>query len=214
LQPEVIALGIDTSTPYCGLSIVSGKDILVEINEYIGKKHAENLMLLTHKALDLAKLKFTDLNAIGVGVGPGNFTGIRISVAAVRGLSLALKIPAFGILRYEAFCLNQTTDTLCSINGPNDQIYLVEYRNKKFGSCNLYKLNNLPKSNLRHIIGDQSDPISEKLNATALKPIYLPATAIAQIALEMPNHKSPPKPFYPNIKFDPVKRNFNTLPKS
>ena len=56
--------------------------------------------------------------------------------------------------------------------------------------------------------------ISEKLNATVLKPIYLPATAIAQIALDMPNHKSPPKPFYPNIKFDPMKRNFNTLPKS
>ena len=43
--------------------------------------------------------------AIGVGVGPGNFTGIRIAVAAARGLALALDIPAIGVTGFEAIGL-------------------------------------------------------------------------------------------------------------
>ena len=75
MQPKLISLGLDTSTSHCGISIVSGADTLIEINENIGKKHAETLMVLTQRALDTAQLDWTDLNVIGVGVGPGNFTG-------------------------------------------------------------------------------------------------------------------------------------------
>jgi tRNA threonylcarbamoyladenosine biosynthesis protein TsaB len=43
-----------------------------------------------------------DLTALGVGVGPGNFTGIRLAVAAARGLALGLRIPAVGVSVFEA----------------------------------------------------------------------------------------------------------------
>ena len=44
-----------------------------------------------------AGVAWRDLSAIGVGTGPGNFTGIRISVAAARGLALSLGVPAVGL---------------------------------------------------------------------------------------------------------------------
>ena len=61
MQPKLISLGLDTSTSYCGISIVSGTDTLIEINENIGKKHAETLMVLTERALDTAQLDWIGL---------------------------------------------------------------------------------------------------------------------------------------------------------
>jgi hypothetical protein len=49
---------------------------------------------------------WSDLAAIGVGTGPGNFTGIRIGVAAARGLALGLGVPAIGIDRFSALALD------------------------------------------------------------------------------------------------------------
>ena len=56
-------------------------------------------MPLLEDVLAEAGIGWRDLAAIGVGTGPGNFTGVRISVAAARGLALGLGIPAIGVTR-------------------------------------------------------------------------------------------------------------------
>jgi tRNA threonylcarbamoyl adenosine modification protein YeaZ len=68
----------------------------------MARGQAERLMPLLAELLAEAGAGFGDLAAIGVGIGPGNFTGVRISVAAARGLALARAIPAIGIGRLEA----------------------------------------------------------------------------------------------------------------
>ena len=59
-------------------------------------------MPLLAELLADAGIGWRDLTRIGVGTGPGNFTGIRISVAAARGLALGLGIPAVGVGRMAA----------------------------------------------------------------------------------------------------------------
>ena len=66
------------------------------------KGQAERLIPLAEQLLAEAGLTFADLDAIAVGTGPGNFTGVRIAVAAARGLALSLGIPAIGVTRLEA----------------------------------------------------------------------------------------------------------------
>jgi len=66
------------------------------------KGQAERLMPLLEETLADAGLEWGDLDRIGVGIGPGNFTGIRISVSAARGLALSLGIPAIGVSMLEA----------------------------------------------------------------------------------------------------------------
>ncbi len=66
------------------------------------KGQAERLFPLIGEVMAQAGLAWSDLDAIGVGIGPGNFTGVRISVAAARGLALSLGIPAIGISATEA----------------------------------------------------------------------------------------------------------------
>jgi len=71
-------------------------------HEEMAKGQAERLMPLIAEVLEAGGATPRDLDAIGVGIGPGNFTGVRIAVSAARGLALALGIPAVGVSRLEA----------------------------------------------------------------------------------------------------------------
>jgi tRNA threonylcarbamoyl adenosine modification protein YeaZ len=58
--------------------------------------HAERLMPMIEGVMDAAGLAFADLDRIAVTVGPGTFTGVRVAVAAARGLALASGLPVVG----------------------------------------------------------------------------------------------------------------------
>lgn len=81
-------------------------------------------MGLITETLEAAKVNWQDLDAIAVGVGPGNFTGIRISVAAARGLSLSLNIPAIGITNFDAIAEIHPKPALAAVPAPRDQVYI------------------------------------------------------------------------------------------
>lgn len=66
------------------------------------KGQAERLMPLLGEVMAEAGADWAELAAIGVGTGPGSFTGARVSVAAARGLALGLGIPAIGVSLLEA----------------------------------------------------------------------------------------------------------------
>ena len=63
---------------------------------------AERLLTMLEEMLAEAGSGWAALDGIGVVTGPGNFTGVRLAVAAARGLALALRIPAVGVSVFEA----------------------------------------------------------------------------------------------------------------
>ncbi len=95
-------LGFDTSAAHCAAAVICGDRVLAQRIEPMARGQAERLFPLLTELLAEAGLGWSDLGAIGVGEGPGNFTGVRISVAAARGLALSLGIPAVGITATEA----------------------------------------------------------------------------------------------------------------
>lgn len=97
--------------------------MLVSRAETMGRGQAERLMPLLHEVLDQAGITWRDLDRIGVGIGPGNFTGIRISVAAARGLALSLDIPTVGISTLEAIRAQAQGGTPC-VPAPRDMAYI------------------------------------------------------------------------------------------
>jgi tRNA threonylcarbamoyl adenosine modification protein YeaZ len=87
---------------------------------------AEALFPLIEEVLEAAGWRWDMLDAIGVGVGPGNFTGIRISVAAARGLRLSLRIPVFGFSTFTVAATDETGPDrlLLSLPAPRDMAYV------------------------------------------------------------------------------------------
>lgn len=94
-------LAFDTSAAQCAAALLCGDRVWLKI-EAMDKGQAERLLPLLAEVLAEAGVAWRDLAAIAVGTGPGNFTGVRISVAAARGLALGLGIPAIGVTRLEA----------------------------------------------------------------------------------------------------------------
>lgn len=107
MPPEPLILGFDTSAAHCAAALVSGGRILAERAEDMTRGQAERLMPLLEDMLSQAGAGWRDLAALGVGTGPGNFTGVRVSVAAARGLALALGVPAVGVTGFDALGFGQ-----------------------------------------------------------------------------------------------------------
>ena len=101
-----LSLGFDTSAAHCAAALVSGTRILAARHEDMAKDQAERLFPLLAELLAEAGVDWRDLSVAGVGTGPGNFTGVRIAVAAARGLALSLRIPAVGVSATEAAALD------------------------------------------------------------------------------------------------------------
>ena len=79
----------DTSNSNCSAGIFEdGKEICYELS-FETLTHSETFMPLVHRVMEKAGLKHEDLDGYAVTVGPGSFTGIRIGLAAVKGMALA-----------------------------------------------------------------------------------------------------------------------------
>jgi len=94
-------LALDTATTGCSVSLWCGGDVLVHDARDMSRGQAEVLLPMAVEALRQAGLTPQDLDAIAITRGPGAFTGLRIGLAAARGLALALGIPCIGVTTLE-----------------------------------------------------------------------------------------------------------------
>ncbi len=102
MRPDRTVLAFDTAREHCAAILVSGGEPVGQVIDLMKRGQAERLFPMLQDFLEARRISWTDLAAIGVGTGPGNFTGTRIAVSAARGLALALGIPAIGTSRFEA----------------------------------------------------------------------------------------------------------------
>ncbi len=89
-------LAIDTSWEACSVGVVADGRRVTR-SQIVGRGHAEILMGMIEGVLAEAGLAAGDLERIAVTVGPGSFTGLRVGIAAARGLALVLGKVAVGI---------------------------------------------------------------------------------------------------------------------
>jgi tRNA threonylcarbamoyladenosine biosynthesis protein TsaB len=121
---------IDTSGPICAAGIYdAGKNVLVaQKSEMLGKGHAERLIPMIEEVLSEASLSLQDMTRIGVTVGPGSFTGIRVGVAAARGFALSLRIPAVGVTTLQVVAeqvleIDPPAPVVAAIDAGRDEIF-------------------------------------------------------------------------------------------
>ena len=122
----MIVLGLDTSLGACSAAVVRDGRTLAAISEPMLRGHQERLAMLVQQTLLAGGVAFADLDRIGVTVGPGSFTGLRVGLAFAKGLGLALTKPCIGVGTLEALAASDPgPDLICAvIDAKRDQLYL------------------------------------------------------------------------------------------
>ncbi len=96
----------------------------------MAKGQAEHLMGMLAAMLADAGLTWADLDGLGVGTGPGNFTGIRIAVSAARGLALGLGRPAIGVNGFDVLAYGLPRPVTAMIPAPRGQAYVQRFTDR------------------------------------------------------------------------------------
>jgi tRNA threonylcarbamoyladenosine biosynthesis protein TsaB len=94
-------LALDTATAACSVALASDDGVIARC-EVLQRGHAERLLPMVADVMREAGCRFAALDAIAVTIGPGAFTGLRIGLAAARGLALATGSSCFGVGTLEA----------------------------------------------------------------------------------------------------------------
>lgn len=126
MRPEPFVLAFDTSAAHCAAALLCGGRLVVLRHEAMEKGQAERLIPLLDEVLAEGGIGWAALGALAVGTGPGNFTGVRIAVAAARGLSLSLGIPAIGVTRFEALALDLPAPVAVIEAARRGEVYLQD----------------------------------------------------------------------------------------
>ncbi|WP_185680872.1 tRNA (adenosine(37)-N6)-threonylcarbamoyltransferase complex dimerization subunit type 1 TsaB [Parvibaculum sedimenti] len=95
-------LAFDTAQGALSAAILGREGVVAYRFEPRTRGHAENLMPMLEAVMAEAGLGFADLDALAVTIGPGTFTGLRVGLAAARGLALARSLPLVGVTTLEA----------------------------------------------------------------------------------------------------------------
>lgn len=112
-------LCVDTATPIESLALVESGKLLVERAVHRRWGHGPGLLDDVQGAFDDLGWNLTDIDAFVCGLGPGSFTGLRIALATLKGLALALKKPLYGA---------RTTQLLVAAGGPQRTVAVLDAR--------------------------------------------------------------------------------------
>ena len=177
-------LAFDTATSTCSVAIrIDGKTI-ASVLEPMVSGQSEALMPMLVGVLKQAQLNVKDVDLIAVTRGPGAFTGLRIGLAAARGLTLASGVPSCGITTTEAIAdaaydqKNPTKIILVALDSRRSDIYVQVFRGKSPlmsmpCAVSLDRLQNLIDSlgliGRIEIVGDAQDRAEEFLKGNFIK---------------------------------------------
>ena len=126
----MLILSIDCAGSGCGVCVWQDGVVLSESDERMERGQDQRLMPLIIEAMQRANVTFDNLDRIAITRGPGSFTGLRIGLAAARGIGLAANKPVIGIDRFsiyrEAF-KNSGKDHAVVINSRRKELYCCFY---------------------------------------------------------------------------------------
>ena len=134
----MLILGLESSAKAASVALCRDGELIAQYSQYSGLTHSRTLLPMAEDLLRNTETRLDDVDAVAVACGPGSFTGIRIGVAAVKGLCWAAEKPAIGVSTLAAMAWNgvaagEGSLICCCMDARRQQVYnaLFEIRDAK-----------------------------------------------------------------------------------
>lgn len=160
----MLILALDSSAAPASAALLEDGKILSEFYINTKQTHSQTLMPMVESVLKLTNKTLDDVTCMAVSAGPGSFTGVRIGVSCVKGLSMTRNIPCAGVSTLRAMAENarQLTGIVCAVMDARcGQVYNALFRAES--------------GTLTRLCDDRALPIAELLEEckTFAEKIYL-----------------------------------------
>jgi tRNA threonylcarbamoyl adenosine modification protein YeaZ len=124
-------LGIDTASVEFGIGLYNDSTAVAGYSRYVRNSHAEYIHRNIQFLLDSEGIAPEDIGHIGIDIGPGSFTGLRIGIAFVKGFCCGRTIPVFPVSSLE--CMANTrrgypSEIVVGIDARRDEVYWAKFR--------------------------------------------------------------------------------------
>jgi tRNA threonylcarbamoyladenosine biosynthesis protein TsaB len=207
-------LAIDTALAACSVALLDTDAAAIIASESLPmvRGHAEALMPLLARVMQDAGVAFHDLGRVVVTTGPGSFTGLRVGIAAARGIALAAGIPAVGVTTLSAYAApylsaNDASPVVAAIDARHAHVYLQVFApgGRTLVAPRLAALGEAVRAasdSAASIVGSAAQAVAAALAKTAPVPVTVDARAapdiawVARIGAVLPANGAPPKPEY------------------
>ncbi len=128
----MLILAVDSSTPVAGAALVDEDRVIIESFTNYKKTHSETLLPTVNRIMRECDCSISDIDVLAVTAGPGSFTGLRIGMAAVKGISMAADKPVVAV---------STLDTLAgNIAGSDALVCALLDARKNEVYCGFYEV--------------------------------------------------------------------------
>jgi len=129
-------LAVDTSTAQVGLAVYDGAQVVGEYAWRSHQRHTVELAPAVYELLTRCGLTMEDVRALGVALGPGSFTSLRVGLSLVKGLALARDLPLIGIPTLDILAAAQPSSRfplLVAIQAGRGRLAVGWYKRSKNG---------------------------------------------------------------------------------
>jgi tRNA threonylcarbamoyladenosine biosynthesis protein TsaB len=207
-------LAIDTALAACSAAVFDTQrgGIIASASLPMLRGHAEALMPLIRRIMDEAGTAFSDLDRVVVTTGPGSFTGLRVGIAAARGIALATDKQAVGLSTLSAYAAPYLADdekapVVVAIDARHAHVYLQVFAagGRTVTGPRLAPLSEAVRAAAAapaRIIGSAAQLVADGLAVTDATPLRVDAGGapdidwVARMGAALPEGQSPPKPQY------------------
>ncbi len=122
----LLILAFETSAKAASVALFQDGKLLGENYQNTGLTHSQTLMVMAEDMLKQCGFGAKDVTSVAVAAGPGSFTGVRIGVAAAKGLAWGLQVPCHGVSTLESMALGLGAfqGTVCPVmDARRSQVY-------------------------------------------------------------------------------------------
>ena len=155
----MLILGIESSAKAASAALCRDGELIAQYYQCAGLTHSRTLLPMAEELLHGTDTALGDLDGVAVAVGPGSFTGVRIGVAAVKGLCFGAEKPAAGVSTLEAMAWNGLAAApgeivCCCMDARRGQVYNALFEISDGARARLFSPRAVPLSELAAGLGE------------------------------------------------------------